>query len=68
MRMLLSGSASAWSPEYRTKVSSLADELQRFGKSYTGSLDIPLLRKILSMGENAYKASRELVTMTYERT
>jgi hypothetical protein len=67
MRMLESKSSSTWSPEYRAKVKSLIDELQRFGKSYTGSLDVPLLRKIVSMGESSYRASCDLVTMTYEK-
>jgi hypothetical protein len=68
MRMLQSGFSSAWTLEYRAKVSALADELRRFGQSYTGSLNAKRYDEILSMGDDAYKSSCDLITMTYEES
>lgn len=68
MRMLQSEFSSTWTLEYRAKVSALADRLRRFGQSYNGSLDAKRYIEILSMGDDSYKSSCELIRMTYEES
>lgn len=68
IRMLGSKFASTWTPDYLAKAGALADELQRFSQSYTGSLDARRYGEILSMGDDSYKSSCELITMAYEKS